>query len=457
MNFAAVDAIVNAVLYEGYVLYPYRPSSIKNRQRWTFGGIYPAGCSAAGASQMQTQCLVEGGPATRVEARVRFLQPVARRIAAFEPPLALLTDDAQALARPVESLNVGGRHHVAWDEAVEREVVWPALTLAELASAPPPLQFGFDAARDCEPLAGADGRIEGLLIRERAAIRGSVSWLAEAVAAGAWRLTLRIGNQTPAPATDAGIAAVQRRGFMSTHSVFGVDAGAFVSLIDPPPRWRDAAKMCQNQAAWPVLVGSQDARDTLLCSPIILYDHPQIAPQSAGDLFDGTEIDEILTLRILTMTDAEKAEMRASDERSRALLDRTEALTPGQLRQLHGVMRSPRADPTVLDSDAAVQRSFDGPRLAVLNQGGRSLRVGDRVRLCPGEHADIIDLALAGQAATIEAVEIDFEHRVHVAVTVDADPGRDLGQQRLPGHRFFFSPDEIEPLDAQAAHAGVQR
>jgi hypothetical protein len=99
---------------------------------------------------------------------------------------------------------------------------------------------------------------------------------------------------------------------------------------------------CTNASLWPVLVGGDGQRDTLLASPIILYDYPQIAPESPGDLFDGTEIDEILTLRILTMTDAEKAEMRQTDERARALLERTEALSAEALMGLHGTMRSLR-------------------------------------------------------------------------------------------------------------------
>ena len=77
----------------------------------------------------------------------------------------------------------------------------------------------------------------------------------------------------------------------------------------------------------------------MLSSPIILYDYPQIAPESAGDLFDGTEIDEILALRILTLTEDEKREMRDGDERARQILERTEALPEEQFLKLHGVLR----------------------------------------------------------------------------------------------------------------------
>src|SRR5207248_1108733 len=129
------------------------------------------------------------------------------------------------------------------------------------------------------------------------------------------------------------------RSLISTHTILGVHQGEFVSLLDPPDQWRDAAAGCRNVGTWPVLVGAEGARDTLLSSPIILYDYPQIAPESPGDLFDGTEIDEILALRIMTMTDEEKREMRNSDERARKLLERTEGLPLEHLMKLHGTLR----------------------------------------------------------------------------------------------------------------------
>jgi hydrogenase maturation protease len=88
-----------------------------------------------------------------------------------------------------------------------------------------------------------------------------------------------------------------------------------------------------------VLVGEEGDHELMLSSPIILYDYPQIAQESAGDLFDGTEIDEILTLRIMSLTDEEKREMRGADVLARQLLERTESLSPEQMMSLHGVMK----------------------------------------------------------------------------------------------------------------------
>jgi hypothetical protein len=126
------------------------------------------------------------------------------------------------------------------------------------------------------------------------------------------------------------------------HSILHLAGGAFVSSIDPPEDFRAAVAECCNLGAWPVLVGDDAKRDTVLAAPIILYDYPQIAPESPGDLFDGTEIDEILALRILTLTDAEKLEVRNGDNRARHILERTEMLPPEHFQKLHGALRGLR-------------------------------------------------------------------------------------------------------------------
>ena len=126
---------------------------------------------------------------------------------------------------------------------------------------------------------------------------------------------------------------------VSVHSILQVTGGYFVSLLDPPENLRQAAEDCHNIGCWPVLAGEEGQVDVMLASPIILYDYPQIAPESSGDLFDGCEIDEILALRILTLTDEEKQEVRAGDERARRILERTEMLPPEHFQKLHGAMR----------------------------------------------------------------------------------------------------------------------
>jgi len=457
-----VDAIVDAVLYEGYMLYPYRPSSVKNRQRWTFGGVYPQAYSVAqgGAEPwiMQTQCLVQGDASTELDVEIGFLHLVERQVGALERPLRVGSELEEPAFRNVEMLEVGERRYYTWQEATPQRVNVGKLSVATLSASAREVPFAFPGHRELEPLTAASGEIVGVLARTQQRIEGKIVLRAEPVAEATFRLTIRIVNITPMPAIEGmDRNAASLYALVSCHTILNVHAGEFVSLMDPAQPLAVAASECENIGTWPVLVGDGFDRDTLLSSPIILYDYPQIAPESPGDLFDATEIDEILTLRILAMTNEEKREMAAVDERARALLERTEQLAPEQLQKLHGTMRHLRpvepVEPThepVQDESKAPWEELDAvPRLAYLRVNGVELRVGDPVRLKPRGNADIFDIALSDKLATIEAIERDFENRVHVAVTIDDDPGKDLGLERMPGHRFFFGPDEVEPLSGQ--------
>jgi hypothetical protein len=179
----------------------------------------------------------------------------------------------------------------------------------------------------------------------------------------------------------------------------------------------------------------------MVSSPIILYDYPKIAPESPGDLFDSGEIDEILTLRIMTLTEEEKREMRGVDEQARRILERTETLSGGRLLEMHGVMRG----------TAALDEAFFNPasRLQTVTVNGIVLRQGDLVRVRPKARADAMDMALAGKVAMIESIEQDAENKAHLALVLEDDPGRDLGLLRQPGHRFFYGTDEVEPLEGE--------
>jgi hydrogenase maturation protease len=224
-------------------------------------------------------------------------------------------------------------------EAVAREVVAPDVLLTELTAQPRHVAFAFPEFREVEPLRGPDGQIAGAVVRSQRAVAGTVELSAAGVAEGLFRATVRVLNVTQPADASGGREEALLYSLISTHAILSVREGAFVSLLDPPEEQREAAAACRNVGLWPVLVGEAGDADAMLASPIILYDHPQIAPESPGDLFDGTEIDEILTLRILTLTEEEKKEMSAGDERARALLARTEALDRDQLMRLHGTIR----------------------------------------------------------------------------------------------------------------------
>ncbi|MDR3638155.1 MAG: hypothetical protein P4L84_30405 [Isosphaeraceae bacterium] len=348
MNRSLVDPIANAVLYEGYILYPYRPST-KNQQRWTFGGLYPESyCRALGGEAwcQQTECLVHGTPETTFEAVARFLHLTSRQVGQVEPPLAELFASTEPTFRPVESLQVGDKTFQSWQEAEEREVPFGGVPLGALCARPRHESFAFPGGRVWEPLVAPDGHMAGVLVRARQALQGTIDVSALEVDDRLFRVTFRVANQTPPE--EAGTPRrdqAQLRSLASTHAILGVRAGAFVSLMDPPDRWREAASGCRNIGAWPVLVGEEGQADTMLASPIILYDYPQVAPESPGNYFDGTEMDEMLTLRIMTLTDDEKSAMASVDERAGALLARTETLAREQLAGLHGAVRALRPMP----------------------------------------------------------------------------------------------------------------
>ncbi len=347
MNLATVDKIAKAVLYEGYMLYPYRPSSVKNQQRWNFGVLCPQSYSEAQkgseAWTMQTECLVEAGSLTTLEIRVRFLQLVARSVGELASPVIELLPAETPEFRLVTKLEVAGRVYQPWQEAVEREVVLPVCNVESLVEAPLSQSFTFPASKQFEYLRDGEGPITGVIIREQSELHGMLEIRSERLRNGFFKVSVRIRNRTLfASAHLASREDALLSSLASTHTVLGVRDGKFISLTAPPEEINDLTASCENVGTWPVLVGEEGQCDTLLSSPIILYDYPQIAPESAGDLFDGTEIDEILSLRIMTLTDDEKREMSQSDERARQMLERTEAMPVEQLMKLHGVLRNLR-------------------------------------------------------------------------------------------------------------------
>lgn len=391
-----VDAIARAVLYEGYLLYPYRSSALKNQQRWNFGVLYPPSWAAqqtgVDRSYLHMECVALSSGASSIDVSLRFLQIVERH--------------ADELAR---------------QQAIERRVDLDCIALASLTHGENQNAFYFES----------DRRLDGQITVSAAQIRE-----------GIFRVTLRASNASDCVAASRDEALLHS--LASAHAVLRIYNGEFVSQTDPPEELREMVAACQNIGVWPVLAGESGVRDMMLGSPIILYDYPQVAPESKCDLFDATEIDEILTLRILTLTDAEKEEVRRSDERARRILERLENSSPEHLLELHGTMRGMRQPQAEAWSSWDTIAGLSRERGAV---SGIELAKGDRVRLRPQKRADIFDTLLDGKTAIIEAVEEDYEGNVHFAVVLDDDPGRDMGEMRQAGHRFFFSRDEVEPIE----------
>ncbi len=447
MNPTTIDRIAEAVLYEGYILYPYRASSRKNRQRFTFGRVYPQAYAEAqnGAEPfiMQTECLLRSqGERPALEVRVRFLHPVTRGVGMLPEPMPELPADIETTSFSiVPELRVDNNLYQTWQEAVEREIRSTHRSLAGVANMTWSLPFHFSSSLVFEPIRDRQSQVIGALIRRQQSVDGTIEIAAQPLAGDVFKISVKVENHTPVPEIDLNQQEeVLMRTFASTHTILESPEGEFLSLMDPPPAYVQASKTCSNIGTWPVLVGEKEKGrpGAMLSSPIILYDYPEIAPESPGEFFDGTEIDEILTLRVLTMTDQEKWEMSQGDEQARQILHRTEALSEEAFWQMHGTIRG----------GPFSSEDFFNPstRLGHVTVNGQDLVIGDRVQIRPRGRADVMDLALEGKIAVIESIEQDAENRVYLALVLDEDPGKDLGMLRQPGHRFFYGLNEVEPL-----------
>ena len=481
MNLDAVRRIADAVLYEGYILYPYRASAKKNRSRWQFGVVMAPGYAAVDPSErsfMQTECVLEHAGQPAVEVILRFLQ-VQRRSTDGTAPGAAIPD---------------------WDEATEREAgftVGPDQLLGQGGSR----EFAIPGGEDREPLTGEETGQAGFAVRRREPLAGVISVTATPVP-GPWQallLQVRVENRTAADPVPRLRDEALPTALVAAHVIMTVSGGAFISMTDPPEWAKPAVTGCDNVGCWPVLAGPDGGRQVMLSSPIILYDHPELAPESPGELYDGTEIDEILTLRTLALSDDEKLEARATDPRAAALIDRVESLDAQAMQGLHGTIRSavhsgasgaghsgasgalhsgasgaghsgasgaghsgasgaghsgasgalysgaPGAGPGVPwwdpDADAAVHPDTDSVVI-----GGLRIARGSRVRLRPGRRrSDAQDMFLAGRIAEVQAVLLDVEDHPYLAVSLADDPDEDI---RISHGRFlYFMTDEVEPCE----------
>ena len=428
MNLDPVRKIADAVLYEGYILYPYRASAQKNQSRWQFGVVMAPGYAAADPSETsftRAECVLEHSGQPSVRVLLRFLQ-VQRRTSGRS--------------------RAGTRR---WSARSRRPRTPPRCSATVTG-----LRWEFTVE-------GGEDRDEDV-VRRREPLAGAVTVRAAEVP-GPWRalkLQVQIENRT-------GLGSVPQRredalptSLVAAHTIITAEGGKFLSMTDPPEWAAPAVAGCRNEGGWPVLADPDG--QVMLSSPIILYDHPELAAESPGELYDGTEIDEILTLRTMALSDDEKAEARATDPRAAALLDRVDSMDPQVLARLHGTLRwpggSPRpaAEPPVLteageidgsvpwwdpDADASVSPDTDSVTI-----GGRPIARGSLVRLRPGaRRADAQDMFLVGRIAEVQAVLHDVENNPYLAVSLAGQPDEDL---RIAHGRFlYFMPDEVEPYE----------
>nr|MBA2596606.1 hypothetical protein [Chloroflexia bacterium] len=386
-----------------------------------------------------------------------------------------------------------GAELVTWDEGIEHEID-ASFELTALLESEREVSFTLPERQEIEaiqavggstaenphpnpsPVEPGEGLVAGRIVRERWPVAGQMQVSAERLEGpyGVVKLRLRVENVTPGDDPNVSRDAIVRRSLIAAHTIVAVADGAFISLLEPPEWARPAVAACENVKTWPVLAGAAGDRNLILSSPIILYDYPAIAPESQGDLFDATEIDEILTLRTMALTDAEKREARATDDRAAAIIDRVDAMPAALLDKLHGAIRYLRQTPGEMNGHenphpnaALTMNSQWEPNLETGEEsvpwwdpgadtsvspetdsvlvGGVAVAHGSRVRLQPGtRRTDAQDMFLIGQIATVEGVFLDVDGSTHLAVTLEDDPAADL--QRLQGRFRYFAPDEVEPL-----------
>ena len=485
-HLAHARRVADAILYEGYLLYPYRKSSQKNQVRFQFGVLMPPGYSAVDpheSTASQTECLLECDDDAQVSVLARFL--------AFQDRIVQGVSPEDGELHEVGALYVDGLEYTTWNEAAEREQQL-SVAVGALLAGDQDLEFTLPAGESAERISDATGRHAGRLVRRWAALDGVIRLHAERVAGPyrALRLQVRLENRSRPPVLETRDDGL-RHALIAAHLLIGVPGGQFLSMTDPPEWATAAVAECQNAGTWPVLAGPEDCRDLVLSSPVILYDHPEVAAESAGDLFDATEIDEILTLRTLALTDAEKREARSTDHRAAELLDRLDHLPPEMLERMHGAIRYLRSVPGqaagpggaapggvmpggvmpggLRAADALASGEPGGlgeppvfttpdtpwwdpgadssvsPDTDYVVVAGVRVAQGSRVLMRPGSRrADAQDIFLAGREAQVEAVLHDVDGQVHLAVTAVDDPGADL--QRSHGRFLYFAPDEVEPL-----------
>ena len=438
--FAPALDVANAVLYEGYILFPYTASAGKNRIRWQFGVVVPRRYAASGtgeAAEAQTEVLVECEPGAHVEILVRFLQVEARQIEAWNG----------TSFEPVQSLVAAGTWHLTFDEGVEREIRLRVNPLEGNVAVP----VAFSDEEDIAPLRDAGDELVGRVVRRRWPLHGVVSVESHPVAGRSALRRLRVRIENDSSVVPGERSSALRTAFVSTHTLLHVTGGRFLSALDPPADAAAATAALVNRHTWPVLVGDGEAdahgARLVLSSPIILYDFPAVAPQSEADTYDALEVDELMMLSVLSLSDAEREEAKATDPRARRVIERAERLDAAELGRLHGTLLQTKSAPPPVNGDPFA--ALDVPAIDCVFVDGVKVAKGSTVRLHPKRRADAWDIFLEGKTATVRAIHQDVENLMYVAVTVDDDPASDLHDWY--GRSFFFYPDEVEPVASPVA------
>ncbi|MEU6096914.1 hypothetical protein [Streptomyces sp. NPDC047079] len=414
---ALARRVADAVLFEGCALHPYRGSSAGHGLPRQSGVLVPPAWGAGREEYdfQHTECLMEPRTGATLAVELRFLRVRRRTVQRADPGGTFTT---------VPELLTGDRGLVPRDEGTE-ERVEAVVTPAELVDGDGvTLTFARPAREESEPVLAEDGRVVGRLLRRYEEISGALRLSARRLDGPfpVMRLTAVVENTSPwAPADDeaAGRSAALPRSLVATHLLLGLSAGSFLSMTDPPEWAKAASASCRNLHTWPVLAGEPGAPDVVLSSPVILGDHPAVSPEHPAAPFTATGVDGILgPSGVRAVKEAAPAE---------GFPDEYGVVRPDtRCGPAGGAADDPASDQVVVD--------------------GRPVSAGSRVRLHPGlRRTDAQDLFLRGRTATVESVLHDVDGSVHLAVTLEDDPGADI--RRAQGSFLYFRTDEVIPLE----------
>jgi hypothetical protein len=379
----ALEQIVESLLYEGYALYPYTPGATKNATPTPFGIVYPA---------------------VYADTLSSAFDHLELRCVLEAPADAVLSGEVRFLAA------LGERH-----AAQARRVEIAGAMVGALAEIPAEKQSRVEGEAGSPPL------IAGLRLA------------AERLDDGAYEVVLRVENRT---LVRSGLdrAGALARSLLSTHPILRVTGGRFVSPLE---------RGCRSVNTFPVLATPDD--DAVVGAAIVLPDHPQIAPESRGSLFDSTEIEEALLLHVHALSDAEREEIGRQDPAVREMVQRAAASTPEDIIALHGrvTIRDPQTNEPPAEPPGLVDPRAGEDAAEV---DGVRFRRGGKVIIRPGPEADFQARMLDGRTATIERIFTAYDGKTHLGVTIDDDPGQDL--MRDTGRYLFFFAPEVEVIES---------
>jgi hypothetical protein len=408
-----LESLVGSLLYEGYALYPYTPGATKNATPTPFGIVYPPAYAERAKTtfdHLRVECVLAAKDGATVGATVRFL-------------------------------HAAGERHAA----VERRIELEPTAVSELAA---DRGIGTDFAFEAEQALSGRARLRAELLD---VLDGEGRQLV--------RIRCCVHNTTaldPAEALRCERPDALLVSLLSTHVVLEVDGGRFVSPLERDGIAGAAVAGCENVNTWPVLATPDDT--AVLAAPIVLPEHPSLAPESLGNLFDNTEIEEALLLHVQVLSDEEREEIGLQDETVRQMIAKAAATTPEEMISLHGKMTPAgqtdarggfgsayqATPPMPTDPGPPEEPGHPNPGEQALKIDGVTFHKGAKVVLRPGVDRDVYDRMLEGRTATIERLYIDYEDGAHVAVTIDDDPGQELFRET--GRYLFFKAGELEAI-----------